>query len=121
MSLLKTNRALALAAALLMAAPAQAARTFYHCTVSGDGVVETMSIDPEAASATYEGKPADLQVYDWGYALTQRSELGDIVLQERINFYPNSLSITVFFAPISSDGAGPPSVLFGKCVVVPRY
>ena len=115
------KRLLTTAAVLMVAAPAQAARTFYQCTVSHDGAVETMSIDPEAASATYEGKPADLQVYDWGYALTQRSELGDLVLQERINFYPGSLRITVFFTPISSEGAGPPSVLFGKCVVVAGY
>ena len=60
-----------IAASLLFAAPVQAARTFYKCTMSSARGVETMSIDPEAASATHEGKPADLPSYDWGNAVTQ--------------------------------------------------
>ena len=112
------NRLLTIAASLLFAAPAQAARTFYQCTMSSARGVETMSIDPEAASATHEGKPADLHGYDWGNAVTQLYEFGGLITEDRINFYPDSMDVTVTFTPASSDGAGPPLVSYGKCVVV---
>ena len=38
------NRLLTIAASLLIAAPVQAARTFYQCTMSSARGVETMSI-----------------------------------------------------------------------------
>ena len=112
------NRLLTIAALLLFAAPVQAARTFYQCTMASARGVETMSLDPEAASATHEGKPADLHVYDWGNAVTQLYEFGGLIPEDRINFYPDSMSVTVTFTPASSDGAGPPLLSYGKCVMV---
>ena len=112
------KRPLTIAASLLFAAPGQAARTVYQCTMSSARGVETMSIDPEAASATHEGKPADLHGYDWGNAVTQLYEFGGLIPEDRINFYPDSMSVTVTFTPASSDGAGPPLVSYGKCVMV---
>ena len=82
------KRLLTIAASLLCAAPVQAARTFYQCTMSSARGVETMSLDPEAASATHEGKPADLHGYDWGNAVTQLYEFGGLIPEDRINFYP---------------------------------
>ena len=55
---------LLIAALLFLAAPVQAARTVYQCTMASARGVETMSIDPEAASAMHQGKPADLHGYD---------------------------------------------------------
>ena len=112
------KRLLTIAASLLFAAPVQAARTFYQCTMSSARGVETMSIDPEAASATHEGKPADLHLYDWGNAVTQLYEFGGLIPKDRINFYPDSMSVTVTFTPVSSDGAETPLVSYGKCVMV---
>ena len=112
------KRLLTIAASLLFAAPVQAARTFYQCTMSSARGVEIMSLDPEAASATHEGKPADLHGYDWGNAVTQLYEFGGLIPEDRINFYPDSMDVTVTFTPASSDGAGPPLVSYGKCVMV---
>jgi len=112
------KRLLTIAASLLFAAPVQAARTFYQCTMSSARGVETMSLDPEAASATHEGKPADLHGYDWGNAVTQLYEFGGLIPEDRINFYPDSMDVTVTFRPASSAGAGPPLVSYGKCVMV---
>jgi len=39
--------------------------------------------------------------------------------EDRINFYPDSMDVTVTFRPASSAGAGPPLVAYGKCVMVP--
>ena len=80
------NRLLTIAVSLLLAAPVQAARTFYQCTMASARGVETMSIDPEAASATHQGKPADLHGYDWGNAVTQLYEFGGLMPEDRINF-----------------------------------
>ena len=112
------KRLLTIAASLLFTAPVQAARTFYQCTMASARGIETMSLDPEAASATHEGKPADLHGYDWGNAVTQLYEFGGLIPEDRINFYPDSMSVTVTFTPASSDGAGPPLVSYGKCVMV---
>ena len=112
------NRVLTIAASMLFAAPVQAARTFYQCTMSSARGVETMSIDPEAASATHEGKPADLHVYDWGNAVTQLYEFSGLIPEDRINFYPDSMDVTVTFTPAPSDGDGTPLVSYGKCVIV---
>ena len=112
------NRLLIIAASLLFAAPVQAARTFYKCTMSSARGVETMSIDPEAASATHEGKPADLHGYDWGNAVTQLYEFGGLIPKDRINFYPDSMDVTVTFTPATSDGDETPLVSYGKCVMV---
>ena len=107
-----------IAASLLLAAPVQAARTVYRCTMASARGVETMSIDPEAASATHQGKPADLHGYDWGNAVTQLYEFGGLIPEDRINFYPHSMDVTVTFTPASSDGNQPPFVSYGKCVMV---
>ena len=112
------KRLLTIAASLVIAAPVQAARTFYQCTMSSARGVETISIDPEAASATHEGKPADLHGYDWGNAVTQLYEFGGLIPEDRINFYPDSMSVTVTFTPALSDGDEPPFVSYGKCVMV---
>ena len=112
------KRLLTIAASLLIAAPVQAARTFYQCTMSSGRGVETMSIDPEAGSALHEGKPADLHLYDWGNAVTQLYEFGGLIPEDRINFYPDSMDVTVTFTPASSDGDEPPLVSYGKCVMV---
>ena len=112
------KRLLTIAVSLLCAAPVEAARTFYQCTMSSTRGVETMSLDPEAASATHEGKPADLPGYDWGNAVTQLYKFGRLIPEDRINFYPDSMDVTVTFTPASSDGAGPPLVSYGKCVMV---
>ena len=112
------NRLLTIAVSLLLAAPVQAARTFYQCTMASARGVETMSIDPEAASATHQGKPADLHGYDWGNAVTQLYEFGGLIPEGRINFYPHSMDVTVTFTPASSDGEGLPLVSYGKCVMV---
>ena len=112
------KRLLTIAASLLLAAPVQAARTFYQCTMASARGVETMSIDPEAASATHEGKPADLHGYDWGNAVTQLYEFGGLTTEDRVNFYPDSMDVTVTFTPASSDDDQPPLVSYGKCVMV---
>lgn len=112
------KRLLTIAASLLLAAPVQAARTFYQCTMASARGVETMSIDPEAASATHEGKPADLHGYDWGNAVTQLYEFGGLISEDRVNFYPDSMDVTVTFTPASPDGDGAPLVSYGKCVMV---
>ena len=108
----------AIAASLLFAAPVQAARTVYQCTMASARGVETMSIDPEAASATHQGKPADLPGYDWGNAVTQLYEFGGLIPKDRINFYPDSMDVTVTFTPATSDGDETPLVSYGKCVMV---
>ena len=112
------NGLFTIAALLLLAAPVQAARTFYQCTMASARGVEAMSLDPEAASATHQGKPADLHSYDWGNAVTQLYEFARLIPEDRINFYPDSMSVTVTFTPASSDGDGPPLVSYGKCVMV---
>ena len=112
------KRLFTIAASLLLAAPVQAARTFYQCTMASARGVETMSIDPEASSATHQGKPADLHGYDWGNAVTQLYEFGGVMPEDRINFYPDRMDVTVTFTPASSDGEGLPLVSYGKCVMV---
>ena len=112
------KRLLTMAALLLLAAPVQAARTVYQCTMASARGIETMSLDPEAASATHEGKPADLHGYDWGNAVTQLYEFGGPIREDRISFYPDSMSFTVTLTPASSDGDEPPLVSYGKCVMV---
>ena len=112
------KRLLTIAALLLFAAPVQAARTFYQCTMASARGIETMSLDPEVASATHEGKPADLHGYDWGNAVTQLYEFGRLIPEDRINFYPDRMDVTVTFTPSSPDGDGAPLVSYGKCVTV---
>ena len=112
------KRLLTMAALLLLAAPVQAARTVYQCTMASARGIETMSLDPEVASATHEGKPADLHGYDWGNAVTQLYEFGRLIPEDRINFYPDRMDVTVTFTPASADGDEQPLVSYGKCVMV---
>ena len=112
------KRLLTIAALLLFAAPVQAARTFYQCTMASARGIETMSLDPEVASATHEGKPADLHGYDWGNAVTQLYEFGRLIPENRINFYPDSMDVTVTFTPASADSDELLLVSYGKCVMV---
>ena len=101
------KRLLTMAALLFLAAPVQAARTVYQCTMASARGVETMSIDQKLPAQCIKANLLTYMVMIRN-AVTQLHEFGGLT-PGPINFYPDN-GRHGDLPPASSEGDGPPLV-----------